>query len=118
MVYKIATFPRWADENAHVLRFLACFVAMLIELAWENGMVWIVSATDKNKYEDVEPLQVRGGSEALRGCKQGKPCKALHSAEREPCTLQSQSVRGVERASLTLTLTRRGHAPPLGAGQC
>ncbi len=40
LAYKVVKFPRWSDENAYVLRFLACFGAMLIELLWENGMVW------------------------------------------------------------------------------
>jgi hypothetical protein len=34
------TFKRWADEYPYVLRFLVCFTAMVVELLWENVMVW------------------------------------------------------------------------------
>ncbi|KAL6753412.1 PAP2 superfamily C-terminal-domain-containing protein [Haematococcus lacustris] len=54
---KLLFFRRWSDEHQHVLRFLACFCAMLLELGVENGMVWLVSASDQRKYELVPPLQ-------------------------------------------------------------
>mmetsp|Transcript_25348 Transcript_25348/g.68866 ORF Transcript_25348/g.68866 Transcript_25348/m.68866 type:complete len:370 (-) Transcript_25348:415-1524(-) len=57
LAYKVVKFPRWNDENKYVLRFLACFCAMLVELIWENGMVWLCSATDIHKHERMEPLQ-------------------------------------------------------------
>lgn len=37
---KLLTFRRWADEHRHVLRFCVCFLVMLLELSFENGMVW------------------------------------------------------------------------------
>lgn len=40
LAYKLFTFQRWNDERPYVLRFLACFTIMLVELIWENGMVW------------------------------------------------------------------------------
>lgn len=36
------TFKRWGDEFPYVLRFLGCFAAMIVELLWENIMVWYV----------------------------------------------------------------------------
>lgn len=38
--YHILTFKRWGDEYPYVLRFVAFFVAMVVELLWENVMVW------------------------------------------------------------------------------
>lgn len=40
-----------------VPKFFVIFVIMVAELLWENCMVWIVSATDARKYDDVPPLQ-------------------------------------------------------------
>lgn len=40
-------------------KFVVIFVIMVVELLWENCMVWIVSATDRRKYDGVPPLQVR-----------------------------------------------------------
>ncbi len=38
-------------------RFILWFLIMLLELSVENCMVWIVSATDLRKYENVPGLQ-------------------------------------------------------------
>lgn len=38
--YHILTFRRWGDEYTCVLKFLACFAIMVVELLWENVMVW------------------------------------------------------------------------------
>ncbi len=38
-------------------RFLWCFIALVIELLWENVMVWVVSATDLRKYDNPPGLQ-------------------------------------------------------------
>lgn len=38
--YHVMTFKRWSDEFPYVLRFLVCFAAMIVELLWENVMVW------------------------------------------------------------------------------
>jgi hypothetical protein len=38
--YYILTFCRWSDEYPYVLKFLGCFMAMVVELLWENVMVW------------------------------------------------------------------------------
>mmetsp|Transcript_14735 Transcript_14735/g.36745 ORF Transcript_14735/g.36745 Transcript_14735/m.36745 type:complete len:387 (-) Transcript_14735:193-1353(-) len=54
---KLLTFKRWGDEHRAVPRFLACFLAMLVELSVENGMVWLVSASDTRKYDNVPGLQ-------------------------------------------------------------
>ncbi len=40
LLYKILIFRRWGDEYAAVPRFLWCFVLMIIELCFENVMVW------------------------------------------------------------------------------
>jgi hypothetical protein len=40
--YHVMTFKRWGDEFPYVLRFLVCFAAMIVELLWENIMVWCV----------------------------------------------------------------------------
>eukprot|EP00775_Hariotina_reticulata_P013409 gene13409-13537_t len=58
--YKVLTFQRWSDEYPYLSRFLACFTAMVVELLWENIMVWIVSATDLRKYDDPPGLQDNG----------------------------------------------------------
>ncbi|GFR39788.1 hypothetical protein Agub_g273 [Astrephomene gubernaculifera] len=55
--WRVLTFRRWRDEHAHVGRFLACFCAMLAELAVENCVVWLVSAWDDRKYDMVPGLQ-------------------------------------------------------------
>jgi hypothetical protein len=39
-MYKILTFKRWGDEYPYVRRFLWCFIVMVVELLWENVMVW------------------------------------------------------------------------------
>ncbi|KAF6255128.1 hypothetical protein COO60DRAFT_1702962 [Scenedesmus sp. NREL 46B-D3] len=59
LCYHVMTFKRWGDEFPYVLRFLGCFAAMIVELLWENIMVWyvIVSATDLRKYDDPPGLQ-------------------------------------------------------------
>jgi uncharacterized membrane protein YgcG len=54
---RILTFRRWSDEYPYVPRFCAWFALMIVELFFENFMVWIVSATDVRKYEDVPALQ-------------------------------------------------------------
>lgn len=54
---RILTFRRWGDEYPHVGRFCAWFGIMIAELLFENFMVWVVSATDVRKYEDVPALQ-------------------------------------------------------------
>lgn len=38
--YKVVTFDRWSDEYPYLTRFLACFAVMVVELLWENVMVW------------------------------------------------------------------------------
>lgn len=38
--YHVLTFRRWSDEYPFVLRFLVCFVVLVVELLWENVMVW------------------------------------------------------------------------------
>lgn len=38
--YHILTFKRWSDEYPYVLRFLWCFAVLVVELLWENVMVW------------------------------------------------------------------------------
>lgn len=38
--YAIATFKRWGDEFGSVPKFLICFGVMVVELLWENCMVW------------------------------------------------------------------------------
>lgn len=40
LCYKIVTFQRWSDEYPYVLRFVACIGLMIVELLWENVMVW------------------------------------------------------------------------------
>lgn len=40
LLLRLLSFQRWADEHRYVPRFLACFMVMLVELAWENCMVW------------------------------------------------------------------------------
>jgi hypothetical protein len=40
LCYHVMTFKRWGDEFPYVLRFLVCFAAMIVELLWENIMVW------------------------------------------------------------------------------
>jgi hypothetical protein len=42
LLRRLLAHERWADEYPHVPRFLACFGAMLLELCWENVMVWCV----------------------------------------------------------------------------
>lgn len=42
LCYHILTFRRWGDEYPYVMRFLLCFSAMVVELLWENVMVWWV----------------------------------------------------------------------------
>ncbi|KAG2444775.1 hypothetical protein HXX76_001518 [Chlamydomonas incerta] len=54
---ELLRFRRWRDETAQVPRFLACFVVMLAELSIENCVVWLVSASDLRKYEQVPGLQ-------------------------------------------------------------
>lgn len=41
-MYVIVTFKRWADEYTYFPRFLWCFFLMLLELSFENVMVWWV----------------------------------------------------------------------------
>jgi DNA mismatch repair protein MutS2 len=69
---RILTFQRWGDEYPYVPRFCAWFALMIAELLFENFMVWIVSATDKRKYEDVPALQ-DNVAELLDGLKDGSP---------------------------------------------
>ncbi len=40
LMYRIVIFKRWSDETPFVPQFLKCFVLMLLELGWENVMVW------------------------------------------------------------------------------
>jgi DNA mismatch repair protein MutS2 len=54
---RILTFRRWGDEYPHVGRFCLWFAIMIAELLFENFMVWVVSATDVRKYDDVPALQ-------------------------------------------------------------
>jgi len=54
---RIVTFRRWGDEYPYVGRFCLWFALMIAELLLENFMVWVVSATDARKYEDVPALQ-------------------------------------------------------------
>lgn len=54
---KIVTFRRWGDEYPYVGRFCLWFSLMIAELLFENFMVWVVSATDVRKYENVPALQ-------------------------------------------------------------
>jgi hypothetical protein len=42
-----------------VPRFIAAFLAMLLELTVENCVVWLVSAYDERKAEHSPGLQVR-----------------------------------------------------------
>ncbi|EFJ40148.1 hypothetical protein VOLCADRAFT_121755 [Volvox carteri f. nagariensis] len=54
---RILIFRRWRDEHMHVPRFILCFVVMVLELSVENGVVWLVSAWDQRKYDNVPGLQ-------------------------------------------------------------
>lgn len=56
LVARVATFPRWADERAHVPRFAAAAALTIAAVTVENFFTWIVSATDQGKYE-FQPLQ-------------------------------------------------------------
>ena len=38
--YHVLTFQRWGDEYPHVLSFVAYFCILVVELLWENIMVW------------------------------------------------------------------------------
>jgi hypothetical protein len=40
LLYKIVTFKRWSDEYPYVIRFSVCILLMIVELLWENVMVW------------------------------------------------------------------------------
>ena len=44
LLRRLLAHERWGDEYPHVPRFLACFGVMLLELCWENVMVWCVFA--------------------------------------------------------------------------
>eukprot|EP00198_Chlamydomonas_reinhardtii_P000275 XP_001689610.1 predicted protein [Chlamydomonas reinhardtii] len=55
--WRLLRFRRWRDETAQVPRFLVCFLVMLAELTIENCVVWLVSASDLRKYEQVPGLQ-------------------------------------------------------------
>ncbi|GAX85052.1 hypothetical protein CEUSTIGMA_g12472.t1 [Chlamydomonas eustigma] len=50
-------FKRWGDETKYIPRFVVCFSLAMAELSIENCMVWLVSATDKRKYDNVPGLQ-------------------------------------------------------------
>jgi hypothetical protein len=39
-MHRILLFKRWGDEYAYVARFALWFTAMVVELLWENCMVW------------------------------------------------------------------------------
>lgn len=78
--WRILAFRRWRDEHRHVPLFIGCFLAMLVELSAENGLVWLVSAWDRRKYEHVPGLQDNGqlAAEALMA---GRPrlARLLHA---------------------------------------
>ncbi|GIL63460.1 hypothetical protein Vafri_17498 [Volvox africanus] len=57
LVYRILIFRRWRDEHAQVPRFIICFLVMVLELSIENCVVWLVSAWDQRKYDNIPGLQ-------------------------------------------------------------
>eukprot|EP00803_Ostreobium_quekettii_P003749 evm.model.scf_156.15 EVM.evm.TU.scf_156.15 scf_156:117852-121906(+) len=57
LLARLLAFKRWKDETCHLRRFCFYMVAMLVELAVENFLVWVVSATDVRKYDRVPGLQ-------------------------------------------------------------
>jgi hypothetical protein len=40
LAHQMLTFHRWGDEHRYVLRFLVIFLLMIVELLFENCMVW------------------------------------------------------------------------------
>lgn len=57
VVDRLLRFQRWDDEIPNFFPFTVAFLIMIIELMFENMMVWTVSATDQRKYDDVPALQ-------------------------------------------------------------
>mmetsp|Transcript_4600 Transcript_4600/g.12803 ORF Transcript_4600/g.12803 Transcript_4600/m.12803 type:complete len:366 (-) Transcript_4600:536-1633(-) len=57
VVYCLLVFPRWSDEKRYAPRFVACFTALIVQLLSEWVIIWLASATDQRKYENVPGLQ-------------------------------------------------------------
>lgn len=57
LTFKLVTFRRWNDEVQWVPRFLVCLVLALGQLAVENGLVFVISAVDRQRLEYVPGLQ-------------------------------------------------------------
>ena len=54
---KLLSFKRWSDETPCVNKFLLFLTLALVELALENGLVFVISAIDTRRLEYVPALQ-------------------------------------------------------------